>query len=1230
MSLSSISDFDENAYCYLLSNLSPQTDRDTLWRVLGAFGTIIQLEIKTGPQSKAAIIYNLQPSDNLFTQKIYIHDRLIAIVPLPISEYIADFSRPVPVSTLSLGGLETPRLFIEEWSTDQYVTFDLNLNDQYIDVFFQHVDGYYRLRIVYDENLRNNAILQRHGNKTSLTLSGKYPAYFWKSKIPMEMLGNPYHMREWERVTEIPLDEFAQNMMRQKAATTRSAPSKGPILPGGPYPEHNMKLGMWTVYRLEFDIPLSNKRNPALLSPSNLTHEALEYRLNLAIGRHQQPATEQIHVRAPNKTIDFERQITDMSFEVQYMMEHAFRLKILREYNVDGDFFEKMRELPVEVACVFLTLLAAPQQRVYNPDTVINYIYRLCKEQIGFQLPLPEDYTMMRRVLVTPTSVYPLQPTAEPMNNLQYHFKAYADRFLYVQFTDEDLNAVAPLDDDNEAAGASSQNAALFDRIYAILRRGLRLAGRDYEFLSASIQDLRSHGCWFFAPTEQLNRNHIMAWLGDFSEIKNISTFINCSGQSLSPRLMDIQINAADIEEVEDHVYNDHVFTTDCGKMSPQIAREIAQRLDISYTPSVIKFNLNGARGILMLSNFLAKRRLQLRSTQIRFESTQMSLEVVKYAKPNKLYLNERSITLLSSLGIRNYVFQELLEENLSYCEKYPNVDMMDLHYANGRLGHFRQILDCKFQDKHDPFITNLVTSYQNHVLGYLQEGRLYIHQGVRVFAIMDETGMLQPGEVFLQITDASGLAANRKVIQGSCVVFRESSCFPGDVRVMAAVDYAQLRHYTNVLIFSATDRYDLPSICSNDDPDEDNFYVTWDTRLLPDNYNKVARTYQTAMTPLQSKKISFREAAKFFTTYISKDRSRQLNDAFIAIADRHKDGVLNGDCVYLAQQISRALDFAKTGMYATINSNLTRYPYPDFMKQRPLKTYNSTKALGVLYRTTKPMYSRPLASGYCAYDTRLYVQDMYKYITEARRAKARYDHSLRILLGQYSVKTEVEFISGHIVDWPKYLNEQYRPIFLDQIRAAYTRFRKYWKQMFDSQWTASSDSSSIQEQSAQIEAKAAAWYYVTYHRSEYKSDVIYNNTLQRYMSFPWVVDNYLIYIAHKNDSRPDKPEFSQPIPPQKIEEHAKLHRGPETEIYLADSDEDDESDQDEEEEEDESSSSAKAKNHQLANSYGLDLSRRPEDVEQHQRQPSDPQEEADQIPVLSVKLADLLNLYTS
>jgi hypothetical protein len=204
-------------------------------------------------------------------------------------------------------------------------------------------------------------------------------------------------------------------------------------------------------------------------------------------------------------------------------------------------------------------------------------------------------------------------------------------------------------------------------------------------------------------------------------------------------------------------------------------------------------------------------------------------------------------------------------------------------------------------------------------------------------------------------------------------------------------------------------------------------------------------------------------------------------------------------------------------------------------MGRSHLRTYTSHKPVGLIYRATKNTNEKPLLMNHCLYDPRLYVEDMYKYIVDARKTKAKYDHSLRILLGQYAVKTEVEFVSGHIVHWPKYLGKQHRSEFCERVKAAFSRFRRYWKKEFDS--TLIRDNTIH----AQVEAKAAAWYYVTYHPSEYNTDVLYNSTLSRYMSFPWVVDNHITCIANKNANRPPLDEFIQPIPQEKIENYARL-----------------------------------------------------------------------------------------
>ncbi|KAI7901753.1 RNA dependent RNA polymerase-domain-containing protein [Cokeromyces recurvatus] len=1219
---------EEDDHCYFITNLASSVNRAMLWKIFGQFGTIKLIEVSgTDTISSAIIVYNLQPSDQLCTQPIYIKEMLVSVQEVPISDYIKKISCPVPVNKLSFGGLDSPRVFIEEWFTDEYVTFDLNVAEKYMEIFFAHIDGYYRLRVPYDHTLKNTVVLQRHNNISSLTISSKYPAYFWKSRVPMQKITDTYDLKNWERVLEIPRDDLSREMIRNEKASNINI-DKEPISPSGQFPDYLIKLNMWTVYRLEFHIPYRSLKNVGNmgLNLHNLTHESLERKLALAMNKSvssREESTEQIIVQPPIRSSDIKAHLANMPFEVQYMMEHAFNLKILREYNVDSDFFETMQLLPPQVSCTFLTILSGPQKRVYNPDTVIKEIFKLCKEQIGVQQSIPKNHTMIRRVLITPTSIYPLQPVIEPMNNLQYHFQEYADRFLYVQFTDEHLEPIGPIEDENQAP----PNNKIYSRIFSILRRGLRIAGRTYEFLGSSIDNLREHGCWFFSPTHKMNRTKILHWMGDFQEIKTVSTFVNSVGQEFTPRLLTIEIKPNEIEEIDDYYYNDCNFTLDCGKMSPQIARDLANQLDMDYTPSVVRFNLCGSRGILMLSNFLTKRKIQLRSSQIRFESRNLQLEIIKVSKPNPVYLDKRSITLLSSLGVKDYIFQDILEDNLTSWGKDAHkktsiyLELLVKHYKNNCMDDFQRILNCDFLDQRDPFIFNLVAAFQNSLVrGIKEDCKLYVKNGIRVFAIMDETGSLKPGEIFLQVTYSAGLSSDKILVEGPCVVYRDSSCFPEDVKVVNAIKHPRLRHYTNVLVYCSHDMRDLPSSCSNDDNDEDNFTIIWDHRLIPTNTSTGIRSYKTTVTSNSLENITFKEAAKFFTTYISRDILHSLNDAYIALADRHKEGIFNGGCVYLSQHMSRALDFAKTGVYATLNHGLSRYPYPDFMNRNSLQTYYSNKSLGSLFRTANQLKYSAYITNHCTYDPRLYVEDMYKYVVEARKMKAKYDHSLRILLGQYSVQTEIEFISGHIISWPKYLNPQRRPIYCEHIRAAYGRLKYFWKQQFDSFLIYKNIDGSPKEESEileQIEARVAAWYYVTYHPSEHKSDVIYNSTLLRYMSFPWVVDDYLCYVASKNSDRPILPEYLQPIPPEKISNYHKLNMGLNIDIMVSSESEDDEDENSESEDADEAAFMIEnaTENPQLSNNG-------------EQTDDDDDDDNADdEMPILAVKITDLLKL---
>lgn len=224
-------------------------------------------------------------------------------------------------------------------------------------------------------------------------------------------------------------------------------------------------------------------------------------------------------------------------------------------------------------------------------------------------------------------------------------------------------------------------------------------------------------------------------------------------------------------------------------------------------------------------------------------------------------------------------------------------------------------------------------------------------------------------------------------------------------------------------------------------------------------------------------------------------------------------------------------------------------------MKENPLRTYTSKKPQGQIYHISTQLKEMPFITNQCLYDPRLFLDDMYEYITEARNSKEKYNHGLRILMGQYSVRTEIEFISGYIVQWPKYLSTKDRHNFIERIKSAYIRFKREWRHHFELEF-AGYQGPDLQEK---MKAKTAAWYYVTYHRSEYKSDVTYNTTLSRYMSFPWVLDDYIVNIAYHNDTRPMKYYYSEAIPAEKIENATKKDNL----LLVSDDDSDDESDED-------------------------------------------------------------------
>lgn len=84
----------------------------------------------------------------------------------------------------------------------------------------------------------------------------------------------------------------------------------------------------------------------------------------------------------------------------------------------------------------------------------------------------------------------------------------------------------------------------MYERIKDILKCGMNICDRNYQFLAFSSSQLREHSCWMFsAPNRETTVTTIHRWMGDFRNVHPVAKYaarvsrINSSMQSSRSRL---------------------------------------------------------------------------------------------------------------------------------------------------------------------------------------------------------------------------------------------------------------------------------------------------------------------------------------------------------------------------------------------------------------------------------------------------------------------------------------------------------------------------------------------------------------------------------------------------------------------------------------------------------------------------------------------------------------------
>ncbi|KAG2653839.1 hypothetical protein PVAP13_1NG415300 [Panicum virgatum] len=750
----------------------------------------------------------------------------------------------------------------------------------------------------------------------------------------------------------------------------------------------------------------------------------------------------------------------EVPYEILFKVNNLVQNGTLSGPTVDDHFFHYVspKFIPIDHIKRALLKMSYLKSTCLNPTNWLSVQYsRIRKLRYALQrssnISLGDGLVYVHRVQVTPAKVYFYGPEINVSNRVVRHFSADLDNFLRISFVDEDCEKLRSVDlSPRSASGNDARRTALYNRVLSVLSNGISIGDKHFEFLAFSSSQLRDNSAWMFASRPGLTASDIRKWMGDFCNIRNVAKYAARLGQSFSSSTETLKVHKYEVEEIPDITNGTkYIFSDGVGKISANFALEVAMKCKLKrFAPSVFQIRYGGYKGVVAVDP-RSNRKLSLRKSMSKFQSENITLDVLAYSKYQPCFLNRQLITLLSTLGVSGNVFELKQEEavrqlNRMVTEPQAASEAIELMPMGEVTNVVKELLSCGYQPDHEPYLSTLLQTFRaSKLLELKTKSRIFIKHGRAMMGCLDETRTLNYGQVFIQASNRAD-DHDKFVVTGKVVVAKNPCLHPGDVRVLHAVDVPDLHHMFDCVVFPQQGPRPHPNECSGSDLDGDIYFVSWDQSLIP----------------------------------------RRMVDP---------------------------MDYTPAPAETLDHDVTIEVEYPDFMEKLDKVTYESSGVIGRLYREIKKHtphikhFTRDVARR--SYDTDLIVDGYEDYISEAIEFKEEYDFKLGNLMDHYGIKSEAEIISGCILKMAKNFTKSSDA---DAIRLAVRSLRKEARSWFSEMSTGEDGIS----QDA-IEAKASAWYHVTYHPQYWGS---YNEGYDRphLISFPWCVYDRLLCIKQRRN----------------------------------------------------------------------------------------------------------------
>eukprot|EP00828_Plagiopyla_frontata_P043393 TRINITY_DN6753_c0_g2_i1.p1 TRINITY_DN6753_c0_g2~~TRINITY_DN6753_c0_g2_i1.p1 ORF type:complete len:522 (+),score=59.67 TRINITY_DN6753_c0_g2_i1:290-1855(+) len=446
---------------------------------------------------------------------------------------------------------------------------------------------------------------------------------------------------------------------------------------------------------------------------------------------------------------------------------------------------------------------------------------------------------------------------------------------------------------------------------YRDLLNNLEICGKKLEFLAYSASQLKKGQCWFLQQQYNLNAKTLIRQEGDFSSIYPTSKRAARIGQLLSTSLPVNSINMEKVNvktepDIKSPIDQTKIFSDGIGIISSDLIQKVYQELFSAdsniHNLSAIQIRYQGAKGVLASLPTLPTNTIILRESMIKFKKAPIAnLEVLEFNKYRPGFLNRQIIILLLTLGVPDSAFVELQQEAIQDLHnfnlkdrnifKYFNQEQIEENEFASLQALIRNIINAGIDIENEPFVQGIITTYRNSAYMHLKsKSNILVKKAARLLGVLDEYGILNENEIFVTICQDN--TTEIEYISGKVCITKNPCIHPGDIRVVTAINNEKTRkgfaHLINCVVFPQKGNIPLTCQISGSDLDGDQYFVTWDERLLPAkncqplNYDEDKKF----APPQQQEKIQQSDYLDFFFEYQNSDNLGSIANSHQAFAN--------------------------------------------------------------------------------------------------------------------------------------------------------------------------------------------------------------------------------------------------------------------------------------------------------------------------------------------------------